>query len=90
MVDRADRGIGAGLERWIRGHHRRRLRRLGHRTVFEGVAGSALWAGTGAAPRAGNAIEVLVDGERARPRSSTNSGARSPKNNCINNGPDTP
>jgi len=40
MVDRVDRGVGAGLERWVRGHHHRRLRRLGHTSVFESAAGS--------------------------------------------------
>lgn len=65
MLDRVDRRIGEGLERRVRGHHQRRLRRLGHSAVFDGGAGSGLWAGTGAAPRSGNAVEVLVDGERA-------------------------
>ena len=65
IVDRVDRGIGAGLERWVRGHHHRRLRRLGHSAVFEAAPGAGLWADTGALPRPGNAIEVLVDGEQA-------------------------
>ena len=65
MVDRVDRGVGAGLERWVRGHHRRRLDRLGHTAVFEFAAGSGLWALTDPSPRAGNSVEVLVDGERA-------------------------
>src|ERR1700755_1117410 len=65
MLDRVDRRIGEGLERRVRGHHQRRLRRLGHSAVFDGSAGSGLWAGTGASPRSGNAVEVLVDGERA-------------------------
>src|SRR6185295_2164540 len=42
----------------------RRLRRLGHMPVFEFAAGSGLWALTGPPPRSGNAVEVLVDGER--------------------------
>ena len=33
--------------------------------MFENAAGSPLWAATGTAPRTGNAVEVLVDGERA-------------------------
>ena len=65
MVDRVDRGVGAGLERWVRGHHHRRLRRLGHTSVFEFAAGSGLWALTDPPPRPGNAVEVLIDGERA-------------------------
>jgi phosphatidylserine/phosphatidylglycerophosphate/cardiolipin synthase-like enzyme len=65
MVDRVDRRVGAGLERWVRGHHHRRLDRLGHTSVFEFAAGSGLWALTGPPPRPGNSVEVLVDGERA-------------------------
>ncbi|MDT5052079.1 MAG: hypothetical protein QOF66_445 [Mycobacterium sp.] len=65
MVDRVDRGVGVGLERWVRGHHHRRLRRLGHTSVFEFAAGSGLWALTDPPPRPGNAVEVLIDGERA-------------------------
>jgi len=65
MVDRVDRGVGAGLERWVRGHHHRRLRRLGHTSVFEFAAESGLWALTDPPPRPGNAVEVLIDGERA-------------------------
>jgi len=65
MLDRVDRGVGAGLERLVRGHHHRRLRRLGHTSVFEFAAGSGLWAQTDPPPRPGNSVEVLVDGERA-------------------------
>ena len=65
IVDRVDRGVGAGLERWVRGHHHRRLDRLGHTSVFEFAAGSGLWALTDPPPRPGNSVEVLVDSERA-------------------------
>ncbi|MDT7766318.1 MAG: hypothetical protein QOC63_5738, partial [Mycobacterium sp.] len=65
MLDRVDRGVGAGLERWVRGHHHRRLGRLGHTSVFEFAAGSGLWALTDPPPRPGNSVEVLIDGERA-------------------------
>ena len=64
MLDRVDRGVGVGLERLVRGHHHRRLRRLGHTSVFEFAAGSGLWALTDPPPRSGNSVEVLVDGER--------------------------
>src|SRR6202022_3112380 len=49
----------------VRGHHHRRLRRLGHTSAFEFAAGSGLWAVTDPPPRSGNSVEVLVDGERA-------------------------
>ena len=65
MLDRVDRTVGAGLERVVRGHHRRRLRRLGHTSVFDLAPGSGLWASTDPPPRPGNAVKVLVDGERA-------------------------
>jgi len=64
MLDRVDRGVGVGLERFVRGHHHRRLHRLGHTSVFDFAAGSGLWALTDPPPRSGNAVEVLVDGER--------------------------
>jgi len=37
---------------------------LGHTSVFDFAAGSRLWALTDPPPRSGNAVEVLVDGER--------------------------
>jgi len=49
----------------VRNHHRRRLARLGWGHVFDGPAGD--WATGGPPPRAGNHVEVLVDGAEALP-----------------------
>jgi len=60
-----DGWIGDRLERAVVAHHRRRLTRLGRVGVLDATPDSGLWARTGPAPRAGNAIEVLIDGEQA-------------------------
>lgn len=57
-----DRALGESLERSLRAHHRRRLRRIGWDHAFDPVDG---WASGGAPPRKGNAVRVLVDGEEA-------------------------
>src|SRR5205085_8031115 len=61
-----DDRVGDTIERAIRAHHRRRLRRIGweHALDASGVA----WAAGEPPPRAGNAVEVLVDGAEALPR----------------------
>ena len=65
-VDRVDDAIGKGIERLVRSHHRRRLARIGWERAFTAPAGG--WASGEPGPRAGNAIELLVDGEEALPR----------------------
>jgi phosphatidylserine/phosphatidylglycerophosphate/cardiolipin synthase-like enzyme len=55
-----DSAAGQAVERLVVSHHRRRLRRLGREDVLDAPAGG--WASTGRPPRAGNALEVLVDG----------------------------
>ena len=65
LIDRADRTVGAGLERLVRGHHRRRLERLGQAAALSPAPGSDLWAQGEPPPRPGNSLEVLIDGERA-------------------------
>lgn len=63
---RLDDAFGAGLEWAVRSHHRRRLAKLGHQRVLTAQAQPDLWVPVpGRRPRAGNAVEVLVDGERA-------------------------
>jgi phosphatidylserine/phosphatidylglycerophosphate/cardiolipin synthase-like enzyme len=66
-VDRLDDVVGDAIERAIRARHRRRLRAHGHLAAFDPPSGG--WAQTGAfVPRAGNAVELLVDGEEVLPR----------------------
>ena len=66
LVQRADGALGDALERTVHAHHRRRLRRIGHAGSLEPPAGGSPWAADAAAePRAGNAIDVLVDGAEA-------------------------
>ncbi|HEX4806249.1 MAG TPA: phospholipase D family protein [Conexibacter sp.] len=64
-ISRLDGAIGQQLERAVRDHHRRRLAKLGHGHVFEPAGGDALWAPGDPPPRPGNALDVLIDGERA-------------------------
>jgi phosphatidylserine/phosphatidylglycerophosphate/cardiolipin synthase-like enzyme len=64
-IARLDRAVGEQLERMVRNHHRRRLAKLGHPHVFDPPPDSGLWAEGEPPPRAGNELEVLIDGERA-------------------------
>jgi len=67
-MDWIDRAVGGGTERLVASHHRRRLGKLGQRDALE-PDGSGLWATSGeTAPRSGNSLEVLVDGDQALPR----------------------
>jgi phosphatidylserine/phosphatidylglycerophosphate/cardiolipin synthase-like enzyme len=62
---RLDRAAGEQLERLVRNHHRRRLAKLGHQHVFDPPPDGGLWAEGDPPPRAGNQLDVLVDGKRA-------------------------
>ena len=62
-----DKALGDTVERFVRGHHHRRLRRLGWNHALE-PAGDELWASGEPPPRAGNAVEILIDGAEALPR----------------------
>jgi phosphatidylserine/phosphatidylglycerophosphate/cardiolipin synthase-like enzyme len=62
----ADASVGQGVERLVVDHHRRRLRRIEQRGALDAPAGG--WAVPGRPPRAGNRLEVLVDGAEALPR----------------------
>jgi phosphatidylserine/phosphatidylglycerophosphate/cardiolipin synthase-like enzyme len=67
VISRIDNALGDGIERAVRAHHRRRLSRIGHGRAFAPPAGG--WAATGSfAARAGNGVELLVDGAEALPR----------------------
>jgi phosphatidylserine/phosphatidylglycerophosphate/cardiolipin synthase-like enzyme len=61
-LDQLDDRAGALIERLVLDHHRRRLAKLG-RQALDAPAGG--WASAEPPPRAGNAVEVLVDGEEA-------------------------
>jgi phosphatidylserine/phosphatidylglycerophosphate/cardiolipin synthase-like enzyme len=64
-IERLDRAVGEQLERQVRDHHRRRLRKLGHGHVLDPPPDDALWAAGDPPPREGNRLEVLIDGEHA-------------------------
>src|SRR5689334_7413303 len=67
MIDRIDAKLGDGLELAIATHHRRRLRKRGRLAALE-PRGDGLWSRTaGTPPRAGNRLEVLIDGADALP-----------------------
>ena len=68
-LGRVDSALGDAVERSVRGHHRRRLRRVGWEAALD--ARAAYVAPHGFPPRAGNRIEVLVDGAVALPRIAT-------------------
>jgi phosphatidylserine/phosphatidylglycerophosphate/cardiolipin synthase-like enzyme len=62
-----DKLLGQGIERLVRSHHARRLRRVGwERALAPGDTG--LWAAGEPQQRAGCAVEVLIDGAEALPR----------------------
>jgi phosphatidylserine/phosphatidylglycerophosphate/cardiolipin synthase-like enzyme len=62
-----DEKIGDAIEALTRGHHRRRLTRLGWSAALDPPR-DGLWCAGDPPPRPGNAIEVLVDGAQALPR----------------------
>jgi phosphatidylserine/phosphatidylglycerophosphate/cardiolipin synthase-like enzyme len=73
-ISNVDDALGDRIERAVRGHHRRRLTRIGHGAVFAASAGG--WADRGSfAPRGGNRVELLVDGAEALPRMVADVGA---------------
>lgn len=67
VVERVDGWVGAGIERAVGAHHRRRLQRAGRIEQLRPPADGSLWAAGAPGPRAGCAIEVLIDGEQALP-----------------------
>ena len=59
----ADDALGQLVERLTVSHHRRRLQHVGWTSAIDAAAGS--WAESDPPPRAGNAVEVLIDGADA-------------------------
>jgi phosphatidylserine/phosphatidylglycerophosphate/cardiolipin synthase-like enzyme len=66
VIERVDQVLGSGLERLVVAHHRRRLRRLGQLGALDASPGG--WAAGDPPPRAGNRLELFVDGSEALPR----------------------
>ncbi|MGH3877960.1 MAG: phospholipase D-like domain-containing protein [Actinophytocola sp.] len=66
VIDKVDERIGDGLEHVLCAHHHRRLRRLGWADVLRADGAQDRFGGR-APKRAGNSLEVLVDGEEALP-----------------------
>jgi phosphatidylserine/phosphatidylglycerophosphate/cardiolipin synthase-like enzyme len=63
----ADRLAGALVEGAMGAHHRRRLRKLGHARRYDPPHDGRLWAAGDPPARAGNAVEILIDGAQALP-----------------------
>src|SRR3954452_15255822 len=62
-----DARLGDALERAVTGHHRRRLRKHGQLAALEPATPGRYAATATTPPRAGNTLEVLVDGAQALP-----------------------
>ncbi|TML17803.1 MAG: phospholipase [Actinobacteria bacterium] len=62
-----DKLVGSGVQRLVRSHHGRRLRKLGWERALE-PSGAELWAAGEPPPRSGSSLEVLIDGAEALPR----------------------
>jgi phosphatidylserine/phosphatidylglycerophosphate/cardiolipin synthase-like enzyme len=65
-LGRVDTAVGDAVERAVRVHHRRRLRRVGWLPALDAPA--SFVAPHAFSPREGNRVEVLVDGAAALPR----------------------
>jgi phosphatidylserine/phosphatidylglycerophosphate/cardiolipin synthase-like enzyme len=63
-----DGWVGEGIEAAIGAHHRRRLRRVSRIDQLDPAPDGTLWAHGDPPPRAGGALDVLVDGGVALPR----------------------
>jgi phosphatidylserine/phosphatidylglycerophosphate/cardiolipin synthase-like enzyme len=61
-----DKLAGKALQRLVRSHHARRLRRIGWDRVLE-PTGDELWAAGAPPPRSGCSLDVLIDGAEALP-----------------------
>src|SRR3954453_23174706 len=65
MRDHLDDLAGDALEKIVRTHHQRRLRRLGRGATLEPTSAPDLWVSGPRGPRQGNAVDVLIDGQHA-------------------------
>src|SRR5436190_2899579 len=64
-LEALDQALGSKLERTLIAHHRRRLARIGRLDALDAPPGG--WAAGDPSPRAGNDVEVFVDGSHALP-----------------------
>ncbi len=62
-----DGWAGAGIDRAIEAHHRRRLRRAGRLAQLDPSREGSLWAAGDPSPRQGCELELLIDGAQALP-----------------------
>ena len=67
-LSRIDRLTGSVLERSMDAHHRLRLKRARRLEQLSPPDDGSLWAAGEPTPRAGNALEILIDGAQALPR----------------------
>jgi phosphatidylserine/phosphatidylglycerophosphate/cardiolipin synthase-like enzyme len=67
LIERLDGLLGEAIEAAIGAHHRRRLRRVGRIDQLDAPSNGMLWARGDPPPRAGSALDVLVDGAVALP-----------------------
>jgi phosphatidylserine/phosphatidylglycerophosphate/cardiolipin synthase-like enzyme len=65
LRERCDQALGERLERFLVGHHRRRLRKVDWLGALDAPAGG--WAAGEPPPRTGNRLDVFVDGSDALP-----------------------
>ncbi len=68
LADRIDGLLGDGIEAALVAHHRRRMRSAGRIAQLEPPEDGSLWAAGDPPPRAGCALEILIDGAQALPR----------------------
>jgi phosphatidylserine/phosphatidylglycerophosphate/cardiolipin synthase-like enzyme len=66
-IERIDGWSGQLVEATVGAHHRRRLRRAGRLAQLEPPQDGSLWAAGDPAARAGNTLDVLIDGAQALP-----------------------
>jgi phosphatidylserine/phosphatidylglycerophosphate/cardiolipin synthase-like enzyme len=66
-IDLLHDALGAGIERLVVAHHRRRLRNHGWSRAYA-PPDDGLWCAGDPPPRDDNLVEILVDGEEALPR----------------------
>jgi phosphatidylserine/phosphatidylglycerophosphate/cardiolipin synthase-like enzyme len=62
-----DKLVGNGVQRLVRSHHARRLRRIGWERALD-PRDADVWAAGEPGPRAGCELEILIDGAEALPR----------------------